>query len=51
MGRGKPYGRGGRRPDEGSGSGGGGSRVRNCFTCGLPGHHFYDCPKKGGKCF
>ncbi|MCI61862.1 gag protein, partial [Trifolium medium] len=51
MGHGKPYGRGGRRPDEGSGSGGRGNGVRNCFNCGLPGHHFYDCPKKGGKCF
>ncbi|MCI58596.1 cellular nucleic acid-binding protein, partial [Trifolium medium] len=51
MGRGKPYGRGGRRPDEGGSSGGRGGRVRNCFTCGLPGHHFYDCQKKGGKCF
>ncbi|MCI94695.1 hypothetical protein A2U01_0115993, partial [Trifolium medium] len=47
MGRGKPYGRGGRKPDEGGSSGGRGSEVRNCFTCGLPGHHFYDCPKKG----
>ncbi|MCI46088.1 cellular nucleic acid-binding protein, partial [Trifolium medium] len=41
MGRGNPYGRGGRRPDEGGSSGGRGSGVRNCFTCGLPGHHFY----------
>ncbi|MCI43098.1 hypothetical protein A2U01_0064335, partial [Trifolium medium] len=48
MRRGKPYGRGGRKPDEGGSSGGRGGGARNCFTCGLPGYHFYDCPKKGG---
>ncbi|MCI82462.1 hypothetical protein A2U01_0103736, partial [Trifolium medium] len=31
MGRGKPYGRGGRRPDEGGSSGGRGGGGRNCF--------------------
>ncbi|MCI43005.1 hypothetical protein A2U01_0064242, partial [Trifolium medium] len=35
MGREKPYGRGGRRPDEGGSSGGRGGGVGNCFTCGL----------------
>ncbi|MCI97049.1 hypothetical protein A2U01_0118349, partial [Trifolium medium] len=46
MGRGKPYGRGGKKPDEGGSSGGRGGGVKTCFTCGLPGHHFFDCPKK-----
>ncbi|MCI86682.1 hypothetical protein A2U01_0107963, partial [Trifolium medium] len=31
MRRGKPYNRGGRRPDEGGSSGGRGSGVRNCL--------------------
>ncbi|MCI94312.1 hypothetical protein A2U01_0115610, partial [Trifolium medium] len=36
MGRGKPYGRGGRKPDKGGTSGGRGGDVKTCFTCGLP---------------
>ncbi|MCI85347.1 hypothetical protein A2U01_0106626, partial [Trifolium medium] len=46
MGRGKAYGRGGKKPDEGSPSGGRGGGGKTCFTCGLSGHHFFDCPKK-----
>ncbi|MCI93933.1 hypothetical protein A2U01_0115231, partial [Trifolium medium] len=37
-GRGKPYGRGGRKPDEGGASGVKGGVDKNCFKCGLPGH-------------
>ncbi|MCI55650.1 hypothetical protein A2U01_0076901, partial [Trifolium medium] len=47
--RGKPYGRGGRRPNEGGSSGGRGGGAKTCFTCGLPGHHFFDCPKKNER--
>ncbi|MCI59738.1 cellular nucleic acid-binding protein, partial [Trifolium medium] len=50
LGRGKPYDKRGKKPDEGSSFGRGGG-IRNCFTCGLPGHHFFDCTKKDGKCF
>ncbi|MCI55537.1 cellular nucleic acid-binding protein, partial [Trifolium medium] len=32
-------------------SGGRGRGDRNCFICGLPGHHLFECPKKDGKCF
>ncbi|MCI49097.1 cellular nucleic acid-binding protein, partial [Trifolium medium] len=38
-------------PDEGGSSGGKGGVVRNCFTCGLPGHHFLECLKKNERCF
>ncbi|MCI44754.1 hypothetical protein A2U01_0065993, partial [Trifolium medium] len=33
MGRGKPYGRGGKKPDEGGSSGGRVEGDRNCFKC------------------
>ncbi|MCI59543.1 cellular nucleic acid-binding protein, partial [Trifolium medium] len=23
---------------------------RNCFKCGLPGHRFFECPRKDVKC-
>ncbi|MCI79500.1 hypothetical protein A2U01_0100771, partial [Trifolium medium] len=46
MGRGKPYGRGGKKLDEGGSSGERGGGVKTCFTCRLSGHHFFDCPKK-----
>ncbi|MCI33777.1 cellular nucleic acid-binding protein, partial [Trifolium medium] len=39
LGSGKPYDKKGKKVDE-SGSGG------NCFKCGLPGHRFFECPKK-----
>ncbi|MCI55804.1 cellular nucleic acid-binding protein, partial [Trifolium medium] len=46
-----PYGRGGKKPDEGGTSGGKTGGVdRSCFKCGLPGHHFFECPKNDGKC-
>ncbi|MCI87610.1 hypothetical protein A2U01_0108894, partial [Trifolium medium] len=45
MGRGKPYGRGGKKPDEGGSSGGKVGSDRSCFKCGLPGHRFFECPK------
>ncbi|MCI61796.1 hypothetical protein A2U01_0083053, partial [Trifolium medium] len=45
-GRGKPYGRGGKKPDEGGKVG----SDRNYFKCGLPGHRFFECPKNDGKC-
>ncbi|MCI97442.1 hypothetical protein A2U01_0118743, partial [Trifolium medium] len=52
VGRGKPYGRGGgKKPDESSTSGGRGGGAKTCFTCGLPGHHFFDCPKKNERCY
>ncbi|MCI90688.1 hypothetical protein A2U01_0111982, partial [Trifolium medium] len=51
MGRGKPYGKGGKKPDEGGSSGGRGGCVKNYFTCGLPSHHFLECPKKNERCF
>ncbi|MCI67610.1 gag protein, partial [Trifolium medium] len=50
LGRGQSYDKGGKKVNEGS-SGGRGGGTRNCFTCGLPGHHFFECPKKEGKCF
>ena len=25
-----------------------GTADKNCFTCGLPGHKMFNCPKKGG---
>ncbi|MCI86870.1 cellular nucleic acid-binding protein, partial [Trifolium medium] len=44
--KGKPYGRGGgKKPDEGGSSGGKVGGDRSCFKCGLPGHHFFECPK------
>ncbi|MCI45648.1 cellular nucleic acid-binding protein, partial [Trifolium medium] len=52
FGRGKPYGREGKKPDEGGTSGGKvGGIDKNCFKCGLSGHHFFECPKKDWKCF
>ncbi|MCI53717.1 cellular nucleic acid-binding protein, partial [Trifolium medium] len=50
LGRGKPYDKKGKKVDEG-GSGGKGRGDGNCFKCGLPGHRFFECPKKDGKCF
>ncbi|MCI91035.1 hypothetical protein A2U01_0112329, partial [Trifolium medium] len=46
FGRGKPYGRGGKKPDESGSSGGRGGGAKTCFTYGLSGHHFFDFPKK-----
>ncbi|MCI97996.1 hypothetical protein A2U01_0119298, partial [Trifolium medium] len=51
MGRGKPYGRGGKKPDEGGTSGGQGGGARDCPVCGVPDHRFFECPKKDGRCF
>ncbi|MCI50095.1 cellular nucleic acid-binding protein, partial [Trifolium medium] len=51
MGRGKPYDNGGKKINEGGSSGGRGGGVKNCFSCGLSGHHFIDCPRKNEKCF
>ncbi|MCI42289.1 cellular nucleic acid-binding protein, partial [Trifolium medium] len=50
LGRGKPYDKRGKKVDEG-GSGGKGKGYGNCFKCGLPGHRFFECPKKEDKCF
>ncbi|MCI76622.1 cellular nucleic acid-binding protein, partial [Trifolium medium] len=49
LGRGKPYDKKGKKGDEGS-SGGRGKGNGNYFKCGLPGHHFFECPKKEFKC-
>ncbi|MCI89681.1 hypothetical protein A2U01_0110970, partial [Trifolium medium] len=50
MGRGKPYDKRGKKADEGGSSGGKGGGDKNCFKCGLPGHRFFECPKRDGKC-
>ncbi|MCI84809.1 hypothetical protein A2U01_0106087, partial [Trifolium medium] len=44
LGRGKPYGRGGRKPDEGGASGGRSGGARDCPICGVSGHRFFECP-------
>ncbi|MCI68646.1 hypothetical protein A2U01_0089907, partial [Trifolium medium] len=36
--RGKPYNRGGKKPDEGGSSGGRVGGAGNCPICGVPGH-------------
>ncbi|MCI69865.1 hypothetical protein A2U01_0091128, partial [Trifolium medium] len=36
FGRGKPYSRGGKKPDEGGPSGGRGGGARGCTICGVP---------------
>ncbi|MCI94153.1 hypothetical protein A2U01_0115451, partial [Trifolium medium] len=46
--RGKPYGRGGKKPDESGSNGGKVGGDGNCFKCGLPGHRFFECPKNDG---
>ncbi|MCI70590.1 cellular nucleic acid-binding protein, partial [Trifolium medium] len=51
MGRGKPYDKRGKKADEGGSGGGKGGGVRDCFICGVPGHRFFECPKKDGRCF
>ncbi|MCI96518.1 hypothetical protein A2U01_0117818, partial [Trifolium medium] len=38
FGRGKPYGRGGKKPDEGDSNGGRGGGARDCPICGVSGH-------------
>ncbi|MCI49290.1 cellular nucleic acid-binding protein, partial [Trifolium medium] len=43
------YDKKGNKVDE-CGSGGRGKGDGNCFRCGLPGHRFFECPKKEVKC-
>ncbi|MCI39754.1 cellular nucleic acid-binding protein, partial [Trifolium medium] len=50
FGRGKPYDKRGKKPDEGGNSGGRVGGDMNCFKCGQPGHRFFECPKKDVKC-
>ncbi|XP_045803780.1 uncharacterized protein LOC123897255 isoform X2 [Trifolium pratense] len=47
--KGKPYDKKGKKSDEG-GSSGKGKGNGNCFKCGLPGHRFFECPRKDDKC-
>ncbi|MCI39560.1 cellular nucleic acid-binding protein, partial [Trifolium medium] len=49
FGKGKPYDKRGKKADESGSSGGKGGGDKNCFKCGLPGHRFFECPKRDGK--
>ncbi|MCI76285.1 hypothetical protein A2U01_0097554, partial [Trifolium medium] len=51
FGRGKPYGREGKKPDESGSSGGRGGGARDCPICGVSGHRFFECPRKEGRCY